>query len=204
MESSKVTTRHIKQVASDPKAAQMQSYASPVHTDLPASKHKKKKSFVKCRPPRHKNDTNDRQQVSSYHNNYYTKSFDAKNVYKNNERSQRCGDSHTHWGFPVSSKEISVQVLPQVWTLYKIRLVKMSISCQLVYISWCLMIQSWRHFLLVPSRLVLTQLIQWRLLDLVYSIWSTQTLRNYKKWLCMLHRMMVVSCCPALQHLCLD
>ena len=69
MESSKVTTRHIKQVASDLQVAQI-NLMRHQHTDLPASKHKKKKkSFVKPRPPSHKNDTSDRQQVPSYHNN---------------------------------------------------------------------------------------------------------------------------------------
>ena len=89
MESSKVTTRHIKQVASDPQVAQIKLMRHQC-TDLPASKHKKKKSFLKPRPPSHKNDASDRQQVSSYHNK---KSFDAKNVYKNKERCQKCGDS---------------------------------------------------------------------------------------------------------------
>ena len=90
MESSKVTARHIKQVASDPEMAQINLMRHQC-TDLPASKHKKKKSFVKPRPPSHKNDTSDRQQVPSYHNSNYKESFDAKNVYKNKERCQKCG-----------------------------------------------------------------------------------------------------------------
>ena len=72
-----MTTRHIKQVASDPQAAQI-SHMKHQCTDLPSSKHKKKKSFMKCRSPSHKNDAGHRQQVSSYHNK---KGFDAKNVY---------------------------------------------------------------------------------------------------------------------------
>ena len=55
MESSKVTTRHIKQVMGDPQALQI-NLMHHHHTDLPASKHKKEKSFVKPRPPSHKND----------------------------------------------------------------------------------------------------------------------------------------------------
>ena len=62
MESSKVTARHIKQVASDPQVAQIKLMWHQ-HTDLPAGKHKKKKSFVKPKPPSHKNDASDRQQV---------------------------------------------------------------------------------------------------------------------------------------------
>ena len=52
MECSKVSTWHIKQVASDPQAAQI-NLIRHQHTDLLASKHKKKKSFVKPRPPSH-------------------------------------------------------------------------------------------------------------------------------------------------------
>ena len=62
IESSKVTARHIKQVASDPQAAQINLMQYQC-TNLPASKHKKK-SFVKPRPPSHKNNASDRQQVS--------------------------------------------------------------------------------------------------------------------------------------------
>ena len=86
MKSSKVTTRHIKQVASDPQVAQI-NLMRHQHTDLQSSKHKRRKSFVKCRPPSHKNNTSDRQHS-------YKKSFDAKNVYKNKERCQKCGDSN--------------------------------------------------------------------------------------------------------------
>ena len=85
MESSKVTARHIKQVASDPQVAQI-NHMRHQHTDLPASKHKKKKSFVKPRPSSHKNDASD------WENNY-KKNFEAKNVYKNKERCQKYGDS---------------------------------------------------------------------------------------------------------------
>ena len=80
-----VTARHIKKVASDPQASLI-NLLRHQHTDLPASKHKKKKSFVWPRPPSHKNDASDRQ-------NNYKKSFDAKNVYKNKDRCQKCGDS---------------------------------------------------------------------------------------------------------------
>ena len=69
------------------------------------SKHKKKKSFVKPRPPSHKNDASDRQQVPSYHNINYKKSFDAKNVYKNKERCQKCGDSIHIEGFHCTAKK---------------------------------------------------------------------------------------------------
>ena len=102
MESSKATARHIKQVASDPQVAQI-NLMWHQHTDLPATKHKK--SFVKPRPPSHKNDTSDRWQVPSYHNYNYKKSFDAKNVYKNKKRCQKCGDSIYIEGFHCPAKK---------------------------------------------------------------------------------------------------
>ena len=58
-ESSKVTSRHIKQVASDLQVAQI-NLMRHQHIDLPSSKHKTRKSFVKPRPHSHKNDTSDR------------------------------------------------------------------------------------------------------------------------------------------------
>ena len=96
MESSKVTARHIKQVASDPQVAQI-NLMRHQHTDLPASMHKKRKSFVEPRPPSHKNDKSDRQSS-------YKKSFDAKNVYKIKERCQKCGDSNQIEGFHCPAK----------------------------------------------------------------------------------------------------
>ena len=89
MESSKVTTRHIKQVASDPQVAQI-NLMWHQHADLPASKDKKKRSYVKPRPSTHKNDAYDKQPIPSYNNK---NSFDLKNVYKNKERCPKCGDS---------------------------------------------------------------------------------------------------------------
>ena len=50
MESSKATARHIKQVASDPQMAQS-NLMRHQHTDLPASKHKKRKSFLSLDHP---------------------------------------------------------------------------------------------------------------------------------------------------------
>ena len=98
MESSKATARHIKHVASDPQVAQI-ILMMHQQTDLPASNHKKKKkSFVKLRPPSYKNDTSDRQ-------SNYKKGFDAKNVYKNKERCQKCGDSLHIEGFQCPAKK---------------------------------------------------------------------------------------------------
>ena len=107
MESSKATTRHIKQVASDLQTVQI-NMMQHQHTDLPASKHKKKKSYVKPRPPSNKNDVSDRQPVPSYHNK---KIFDSKHVYKNKERCQKCGDSLHAEGFQCPAKNTSVSLV---------------------------------------------------------------------------------------------
>ena len=97
MESSKATTRHIKQVASDPQVSQINLMRHQC-TDLPASKHKKRMSFMKPRPPSHKDDISERQ-------SNYKKSFDAKNVYRNKERCQKCGDSNHTEGFQCPAKK---------------------------------------------------------------------------------------------------
>ena len=92
-----ITTRHIKQVASDPQVPQINLMRQQCR-DLPASKHKKRKPFVKPGPLSHKNDTSDRQ-------SHYKKSFDAKNVYRNKERCQKCGDSNHIEGFQCPAKK---------------------------------------------------------------------------------------------------
>ena len=68
-------------------------------TDLPVNRHKKRKPFVKPRPSSHKNDTSDRQSC-------YMKSFDAKNVYRNMERCQKCGYSNHIEGFQCPTKKL--------------------------------------------------------------------------------------------------
>ena len=101
MESSKAIAIDIKQVASDPQVAQI-NLMWHLSSDLPSSKQKKKKSYVKPRPPSHNNDVSDRQPVPSCHNN---KSFDSKHVYKKNERCQKCGDSSHTEGFQCPVKK---------------------------------------------------------------------------------------------------
>ena len=109
MERSKEATRHIKQVASDPQMAQIHLMRHQ-HTDLPASKHKKRKPFVKPRPPSHKNDTSDRQ-------SHCKKRFDAKNVYRNKERHQKCGDSNHIEGFQCPTKNFNANLVISMDTL---------------------------------------------------------------------------------------
>ena len=53
MENTKATVCHIKQVAGDPQAAQINSMRHQL-TEIPPGKHKEKKSFVKPKQSSHK------------------------------------------------------------------------------------------------------------------------------------------------------
>ena len=87
MDSSKATARDIKQVASDPQASQINLMKHQC-TDLPAGMHKKMNAFQDLD-----------HQVTGM------KSFDGKNVYKNKERCQKCGDSNHIEGFQCPAKK---------------------------------------------------------------------------------------------------
>ena len=60
---------------------------------------------MRPRPPSHKNDTSYRPPAPSYHSNTNKKSFDARHVYKNKERCQKCGDSLHAEGFQCPTKK---------------------------------------------------------------------------------------------------
>ena len=64
----------------------------------PSKQAQEGKPLVNPRLPSHKNNTCDRQ-------SHYKKSFDAKNVYKNKERHQQCGDSNHIEGFQCPAKK---------------------------------------------------------------------------------------------------
>ena len=77
MKSSKATACHIKQVAGDPQAAQI-NLLRHHHTELPAGKYKKKKSSVKSRQSNYKQHGSESSQVQSQH----TKQFDVKSAHQ--------------------------------------------------------------------------------------------------------------------------
>ena len=97
MEGSKVTMRHIKQVASDPQVAQIFLMKCQC-TDLPGSNHKKRKSSVKPRPPSHKNDKSDRQ-------SNYKESLKPGMYTRTREDVKKCGDLNHIEGFQCSAKK---------------------------------------------------------------------------------------------------
>ena len=122
MESSKVTARHIKQVANDLQAAQINLIRHHC-TDLPASKHKKRKSFVRPRPPSHKNDASDRQPVHSFHNNTNEKSV-MPSMFTRTRKYVKNVEILCMQKVCSVQQKVSMQVLPQVWTLYYFMLSK--------------------------------------------------------------------------------
>ena len=100
MESSKATTCHIKQVAGDPQAVQI-NLLRHQHTELPAGKYKKKKSAAKSRQSSYKQHGNESSQVQSQHK----KRFDVKSAHQNKDRCSKCGDSAHVEGFQCPAKK---------------------------------------------------------------------------------------------------
>ena len=97
MESSKATARHIRQVAGDPHAAQINCMHHP-RTELPSRKNKKRKPVVKQRQPHHKNAEHP---VSGQFKRY----FDPKLVHKYKDRCPKCSDSAHLEGFQCPAKK---------------------------------------------------------------------------------------------------
>ena len=64
----------------------------------PSKQAQEEKPFVKPIPPSHKKDTSDRQ-------SHYKKGFDAKNMYNNKERCQKCADSNHIEAFQYPTKK---------------------------------------------------------------------------------------------------
>ena len=100
MESSKATACHIKHMASDLQAVQI-NLMRHQHTEISTGKHQKRKSFVKPKQPSHKNFFHENSQGSSYSR----KSFDPRNVHKNKDRCSKCGDSTHVEGFQCCAKK---------------------------------------------------------------------------------------------------
>ena len=100
MESSKATAHHIKQVAGDPHAAQINLLRQQC-TELPAGKYNKEKSSVKPRQSCYKNHGSENSQVPSQNKKW----FDVKNAYQNKDRCSKCGDSTHIGGFQCPIKE---------------------------------------------------------------------------------------------------
>ena len=105
MESSKATVYHIKQVAGDPQAAQI-NLLRHQHTELPAGKYKKKKSSVKPKQSNHKQHGSESYQAQTHHK----KRFDPKSTHQNKDRCSKCGDTAHIEGFQCPVKNINVKL----------------------------------------------------------------------------------------------
>ena len=100
LESSKVTARHIKQVAGDPQAAQI-NLLRHQRTELPAGKYKKKRSGIKPRQSNHKN-----QSQEGYHLQVQPKKrCDTRGAHNDRTRFSKCGDSVHVEGFQCPAKK---------------------------------------------------------------------------------------------------
>ena len=104
MESSQPTIRHIKQVASDPQAAQV-NLMRHQRTDLPPSKSKRKQHSHKSRSKSHKRHSNEH----SYNVPSHKKRFDHNHIHQRRDRCSRCGDSKHREGYKCPARKFSVR-----------------------------------------------------------------------------------------------
>ena len=100
LESSKATACHIKQVAGDLQAAQI-NLLRHQRTELQAGRYKKKRSYMK---PRQSNNRN--QGHEGYHSQAQPKKkFDTRGVHNDKTRCSKCGDSVHIEGFQCPAKK---------------------------------------------------------------------------------------------------
>ena len=104
LESSKATACHIKQVAGDPQASQI-NLLRYQRTELPAGKYKKKRAPMKPKQSGNKN-----QGHEGYHLQAQPKKrFDTKGAHSDKSRCPKCGDSVHIEGFQCPAKKYSVK-----------------------------------------------------------------------------------------------
>ena len=95
-ESSKTTARHIRQVAGEVQAAQINLMHHQC-TELPDGKYKKRKPQVKQKQVQYKN-------VEQRPPNQYKKTFHPRLAHKSKDRCNKCGDSAHLEGFQCPAK----------------------------------------------------------------------------------------------------
>ena len=100
LESSKATAHHIKQVAGDPQAAQINLLRHQC-TELPAGKYKKKKAYMNPKQVNHKHQGNE-----GFHPQAQPKKrFDTKGAHNDKSRCSKCGDTIHIEGFQCPAKK---------------------------------------------------------------------------------------------------
>ena len=103
---------HIKQVAGDPQAAQINLLRHQC-TELPSGKYKKKRPPVKSKQSHHKP-----QSSESYHLQVQHKErFDPKSAHNNKDRCSKCGDTAHLEGFQCPEKNTNVKLATSLATL---------------------------------------------------------------------------------------
>ena len=100
LESSKATACHIKQVAGDPQAAQI-NLLRHQHTELPVGKYKKKRAPMKPKQVNHKHQGN-----KGFHLQAQPKKrFDTKGAHSDKSRCSKCADTTHIEGFQCPTKK---------------------------------------------------------------------------------------------------
>ena len=108
MESSKATAFHIKHVASDAQAVQINLLRHQL-TELSAGKYEKNLSN-NLRQPNYKNPNNENSQVPSQHKKW----FDVKTAHQNKERCSKCGYSSHAEDFQCPAKKYQCKAYHKV------------------------------------------------------------------------------------------
>ena len=112
LESSKATAHHIKQVAGDPQAAQINLLRHQC-TELPAGKHKKKRPPMKSKQSPHKPQSSESYHLQAQHK----KRFDPKSAHDNEDRCSKCCDTAHLEGFHCPAKNTNVKLATGLATL---------------------------------------------------------------------------------------
>ena len=100
LESSKATAHHIKQVAGDPQAVQI-NLLRHQHTEFQAGKYKKKRPPLKSKQSHHKPQSSESYPLQAQHK----KRFDPKSAHNNKDRCSQCGYTAQLEGFQCPAKK---------------------------------------------------------------------------------------------------
>ena len=109
LESSKATAYHIKQVAGDPQAVQI-NLLRHQHIAVPASKYKKKRPLWKPKQTNHKHQGSDSYKLQVQQK----KKFDTKGAHNDRNRCSKCGDTVHLEGFQCPAKKYQCKACHKV------------------------------------------------------------------------------------------
>ena len=120
--SSKATARHIKQVSGEPQATQINLLCHQ-RTELPQHRYKKKRSHAK---PRQANSSGKLAEMTisrstTLYNQRQPQTSQCQtgcHHLMSSHRCSKCSDTAHHEWIHMSSKKVSVQGMPQIWTFH--------------------------------------------------------------------------------------